>query len=160
MCGHCTRLSGCLGDLGQCFSVFLQCSFLPSSKVTQLSIYICPLFCIFPPRSGHHGALSRVPCLHSSFSAATCLRGLSDPHLSSVLSGRRRETGRRCRVSCSVRPRTSSPTSSLWMNPGRKSGKRNLSFFFLKLPRESVSHSVVSDSLRPDFLQPTRLLCP
>ena len=37
-------------------------SFLLYSKVTQLSVYIHPFFCIFPSHSGHHGARSGVPC--------------------------------------------------------------------------------------------------
>ena len=44
-----------------CFTML--CSFLLYSKVNQLNIYICPLFCTsFPLIIGHRWAPSRVPC--------------------------------------------------------------------------------------------------
>lgn len=114
------------------FKLLLECScftmsFLPSSKVTQLSVYVCPLFCIFPPRSGHHGALSRVPCLHSRFSSATCLRGLSDPHLSSGLSG-----GRRKKAPCQLLREASDKQPHLKSvdESGEKERKKESFFFF------------------------------
>ena len=43
-----------------CFTMLYK--FLLYSKVTQLYVYIYPLFCGFPPHLGHPRALSTVPC--------------------------------------------------------------------------------------------------
>ena len=43
-----------------CFTMLHQ--FLLYSKVSQLYVYIYPLFGGFPSHLGHHRALSRVPC--------------------------------------------------------------------------------------------------
>ena len=43
-----------------CFTML--CQFLLYSKVSQLYVYIFPLFFRFPSHLGHHRSLSRVPC--------------------------------------------------------------------------------------------------
>lgn len=133
-------LSGCLGDLSwlgcQRFSVFknfywsvlatMLYSFLLYSKVTQLSVYIHPFFCIFPSHSRSPQTVE-FPVLHSRF-PISYLEVYPIPTCPWRCQGGGRETGRRCRVSCSVRPRTSSLTSSLWTDPERKEWKKE-SFF-------------------------------
>ena len=50
----------------------------------------------------------------------------------------------------------------LWRSPGEGNGKwSNLACMHVPTPwKWKWSHSVVSDSLQPDVLQPTRFLCP
>ena len=90
------------------------------------------------------------PVLHNRFPSATCLRGLSDPHLSSAL---RVEEGDGEKVPCQLLREASDKQPHLKsVDESREKEKKKESFFFFKFPCESVSCSVVSDSLRPHVL--------
>lgn len=109
-------------------------SFLLYSKVTQLSVYIHPLFCINPLRSGHRGARSGIPCAAQqvpiSYLSQRFIR--SPPVLGAV----RAEEGDGEKVPCQLLREASDKQPHLKSVDGsrEKERKKESFFFYFKVP--------------------------